>query len=436
MDAVGPEPDSEIEPHGTARAAGGLTLVLIVLATTLVIGAAIRQPCASGDWADGRQYSRLCYTDIVPLYGAEHLEGDRLPYLNPCPTGPGNCDEYPVMTMWWMRLTAWAAPGPGGFYGANAFGLAVAALVTTVCLYLAVGKRALFFAAAPTLAVYSFINWDLLVVALATAATVAYLRRRDALAGVLLGLGAATKFYPLLLVVPFVVGRFRSGRKDAGIHLAWAAAGAWLVVNLPFALLAPGGWWEFFRFNSARAADWDSLWFMGCDALGSQGSCPAWSTPWINSTSLALFGGLALAVWWIKTRRQPGFPAWTFGLPLLILFLLTNKVYSPQYSLWLLPWFALVLPDVRLFLAFELADVAVFVTRFSYFGRIQGVGGLDFAWFRLAILVRAIVLVACLLAWVRRRADLLEEAAPRRGVQPEASSASAEPGAALAEGSA
>ena len=73
-------------------------------------------------------------------------------------------------------------------------------------------------------------------------------------------------------------------------------------------------------------------------------------------------------MWRCKARRDPGFPRWTLGFPLIVLFLLTNKVYSPQYSLWLLPWFALALPHLRLFVAFEAADVAVFVTRFSWFG--------------------------------------------------------------------
>ncbi|MGH7419274.1 MAG: hypothetical protein ACREKB_15985, partial [Candidatus Rokuibacteriota bacterium] len=83
-------------------------------------------------------------------------------------------------------------------------------------------------------------------------------------------------------------------------------------------------------------------------------------------------------------------------------FLLTNKVYSPQYGLWLLPWFALALPNLRLFAAFQAADVAVFLTRFSWFGRHTGIGGLPIGTFEIAVLVRAAVLVWCLAAWVRR----------------------------------
>ena len=126
----------------------------------------------------------------------------------------------------------------------------------------------------------------------------------------------------------------------------------------------------------------------------------------VNVLSLALFALLSAAVWRMKAARQPDFPRWTFGFPLLVLFLLTNKVYSPQYGLWLLPWFALAFPNLRRFAAFEAADLAVFVTRFAFFGQqdpdIGGwVNAVSIGWFEVAIAVRALVLVWCLVGWVR-----------------------------------
>ena len=66
--------------------------------------------------------------------------------------------------------------------------VAAAALVAGAALHRMVGARALYFAMAPTLLLYAFINWDLLAVALATVATLAFFRGRDGTAGVLLGL--------------------------------------------------------------------------------------------------------------------------------------------------------------------------------------------------------------------------------------------------------
>ncbi|MCI0634954.1 MAG: glycosyltransferase 87 family protein [Actinobacteria bacterium] len=386
----------------------GLGIVFLVLLGTLTIGQAIKAPCVSGDWEDGRQYTRLCYSDVVHQLGTEQLTGGRLPYADACDVeAPGECDEYPVITMWAMRLAAWASgPNVSGFFYAGAVLLWLAAFAIALCLYLMVGPRALYFAAAPTLAIYATMNWDLLAVAFATAATLAYLRRRDAWSGVLLGLGAASKFYPALLVIPFVVGRFRGREPDRGIHLAWAAAGTWIAVNLPFALAGPTGWWEFFRYNAARVADWDSVWFIGCEQV-TGGACA--NTRLVNLGSALLFVVWGGVIWSLKHRRDPGFARWTLGFPILVVFLLTNKVYSPQYSIWLLPWFALALPHLRLFVAFEIADVAVFVTRFSWFGTLSGLdegfAGIPLGAFQIAVLVRAAVLVVCVVAWVRRRSE-------------------------------
>jgi uncharacterized membrane protein len=302
--------------------------------------------------------------------------------------------------MYAMRLAAWASDGIAGFFVANVALLTLAAFAIAFFLYLMVGGRALYFALAPTLLLYAYMNWDLIAVALATAGILAFVNRRDVAAGILLGLGAAAKLYPILLVVPLVAERFREREPDRGIHLAWAAIGTWLAVNLPFALAAPGAWWEFFRFNAARPADWDSLWFIACHRITGELYCEP--TQAINLGSLALFVAATAWVWRRKARREPGFARWTLAFPVLVLFLLTNKVYSPQYGLWLLPWFALVLPSPGPFVAFSLADAAVFVTRFSWFGEFAGFGGVPIGAFELAVLARAVVLVWCLIAWVRR----------------------------------
>jgi Glycosyltransferase family 87 len=412
----GPEPSLEHAPRRTPRAGSngvhaiGLGTIFLTLTGTLVVGHVIKAPCVHGDWGDGRPFTRLCSTDIVQLLEPEQLTGHRLPYLEPCTSdGLAPCDEYPVLMMWTMRVTAWASgPDDTRFFYWNAMLLWLAAGWITFILYQLVGWRALYFAAAPTLAIYATFNWDLLAVLLTVAGTFAYLKRRDVWSGGLLGLGAATKLFPAMLIVPFVVGRLRDHDSDRGIRLTSSAVAAWLVVNLPFALFAFVGWWEFFRFSGERPASFDSVWFVACE-LASDIGCT--DTRLVNLASAALFVGGVAVVWFTKARRDPGFPRWSLGFPIIALFLITNKVYSPQYSLWLLPWFALAMPDLRVFLAFEAADMAVFVTEFSWFGTLNGIkGGLagivPLGAFEVAFLIRTGVLLLCVVAWVRQRDTL------------------------------
>jgi uncharacterized membrane protein len=270
--------------------------------------------------------------------------------------------------------------------------------------------RALYFGLAPSLLIYGFVNWDLLAVALATAGTYAYLRYRDAAGGGLLGLGAAAKLYPGFLAVPFALGRLKERKPAEATQLIVWSVVAYAAVNLPVAIVAPAQWKTFFRFNADRPVDWDSLWFVACQRLHGGTGC-AWSPHLIDGLSLLAFVGVCTGLYVAKRRLEPDFPRWAFGFPLIAVFLLTNKVYSPQYGLWLLPLFALSLPNPWLFGLFEVADVAVFFTRFTWFGRLSaetgspafaGFHGVPLGAFEVAVVVRAIILVACVATWLVR----------------------------------
>jgi uncharacterized membrane protein len=384
-----------------------LLVVLLCLLGTLVLGAAAKSPCAGGEWSDGRQYRWFCYSDIVPLLNTEQLAAGRLPFLQPCVQTTAQCDEYPVLTMYVMRAAAWIGGNtPGRFFTGNVLLLWLCAAAIAIWLYM-LGGHPLRFVLAPTLLIYGFMNWDLVAVAFATAALLAFSRKRDVWAGVLLGLGAGAKFYPLLLVIPLIADRLHDREPDSAIRIGWATAGSWVAVNLPFALASPSSWWTFFRFNSERPADWDSLWYIGCNHVHLSAICG--QTSRINLLSLVLFIASLVFVWRLKARREPDFSRWTLGFPVLVLFLLSNKVYSPQFGLWLLPWFALGMVDLRAFIAFEAIDVMVFLTRFSFFGRVSGYGGLPFETFEVAIVLRTLVLIWCLAQWARRPTRELPE---------------------------
>ncbi len=389
-----------------------LTLVLACAFGTMALGTATKAPCASGHFSDGRQYRWLCYTDIVPLLGTEQLAGGRLPFLDPCTTSENNCDEYPVLTMYLMRVAGWIGHTFRTFYYTNAVILTGFALLIAWCLWLLAGPRALWFALAPTLLIYGTVNWDLAAVACATAALVAWTNGRDRWAGILIGLGAATKFYPALLIVPLFLQGLQDLQPDRSIRVLRWSAGSWVAINAPFIVFAPGSWstppykwtpwWEFFRFNSVRTPDFDSAWYIACRHLPA--ACISIADVDMFALSAFLTAAFVAICW--KARREPTFPRWTVGVPLLICFLLTNKVYSPQYSLWLLPWFAMTMPRLRRFVAFELADIAVFVTRFWFLGTYTHVMTVPQQWwFEVAVGVRAVVLIGCIVGW-GRDADL------------------------------
>ena len=101
---------------------------------------------------------------------------------------------------------------------------------------------ALLVAFSPALILSAFINWDLIAMGLMMMALAAWASRRGVLAGVLLGLAIATKFYPIVVLAGLLPLCLRAGRLRAFCVTAASAAAAWLVVNLPVAIAAPDGW--------------------------------------------------------------------------------------------------------------------------------------------------------------------------------------------------
>jgi uncharacterized membrane protein len=400
-------------PAGATRIrATAITLALVLGATvfTLTAGLALKAPCASGNWKDGRQYRQYCYSDVVSLYRSEQLSGNRLPYLNAC-EGIVPCDEYPPVTMYYLRAAAWVSGSSTSFFWVNVLALSALALVTSWALFRMAGERALYFAMAPTLLLYGFMNTDLIAVALTTVATLLFFRRRDGWSGSLLGLGIAAKIYPAAILMAFGLQRLRERRRGSAALLLGTAAAAWAVTNLPFMVSAFHSWSTFFRFNGARTADWDSVWFIGCTRyIGAFDYCP-WAPKIISEFTVVGLVAVVGTAWRVRQRRTPEFARWELGFLFLAGALLASKVYSPQYSLWLLPWFALIGVSPWLFAAFEAAEVAVFLTRFSWFGRLfHDIGrpgfanyhGFPIGTFEGTVLVRDAVLLLIIWKWATR----------------------------------
>ena len=347
-----------------------------------------------GCYAIGIGESFYCYSDFGAMYYGRELGGGRFPFSAP-PL------EYPAG----LGLIIWFASAVTttglGFVRANMILIAAASLTTAWMLWRIEGRRAMLFAAAPSLALYAFLNWDMLAVVFAVAAIGAFVKRRDTSAGLLLGVGAAIKVFPGLLLLPMAAERWRKGDHGAAWRLMLASAAPLLLVNVPIAWASFDGWAHFLRFNSTRVVDWGTLWSAGCQTFGS-GLCG--NLPLVNALSVMLFLAGGAIAWVLVTRTAPDIPRWQLAFPLIVVFFLTNKVYSPQYSLFILPWFALVLPNIRLFLAYQAIDIGIYVTSFAWQERLAGTGGLPLWPLNLFIVLRAALLIVMLAAFARRAA--------------------------------
>ncbi len=74
-------------------------------------------------------------------------------------------------------------------------------------------------------------------------------------------------------------------------------------------------------------------------------------------------------------------------------FLLTNKVWSPQYSLWLLPLAVLALPRWRPLLLWQFSEAVVWVLLMLYFDGVANKGLSIYPFLNAALLRDAMVLI-------------------------------------------
>jgi uncharacterized membrane protein len=407
-----------------------LVFTLVACAIALIAGYNVKDLCTRHPW-DGYQYRTLCYNDVFALYTFRGLDVRPFPYIH----GDGIFDnerradgstveqgdvEYPALTGVVIggvaevthRVDANVATQGITFFRLTSVVLAVFALLSLILLWRITRAqwRLFFFALAPSLILYAFHNWDLLAVFFMCAGLVAFHRRADGFAGVSLGLGAAAKVFPGLILPALLLSRRRETGKVSWRMIA-TAVGGFVAVNAPFAIINRTGWFAPWKFQSTRFPNFETSWYNIFCHLAPRCELRAgtfWTDTYPALTSYASAALFVLGVAWLlraESRRAQFRPyATSFGI--LLIWLLTAKVYSPQYALWVLPFFVLIEIPWGGFAAFTVTDVAVWIAVSAYFlsyppvgrGNITQMGHI------LEVTVWARYAVLLVLLWLSRRA--------------------------------
>lgn len=420
-----------------------LRVLLALTTVTFVLALLHRAPCIAQDWSGNARYAAMCYSDIPYLYTGRGFAELAWPYVDG--RYPGM--EYPVVISYVAygvaALVAMAPQGPSmelrsvmepdqlwGMAGmvdeVNQYFVltsVVMFLAALACTWLLSGVHrgrpwdALPFAISPMLLLTGLINWDLLAVLCVAAALWAWSRTsgdtRPLLTGALIGLGTATKLYPLFLLGAVLVICLRDRRFRETALAFVSAALVWVVAQVPAWMGDWDRWTLFWTFNSDRAADLGSIW------LALQQSGHTFTAHQINQASWFLFGlaCVGVLVLGLKAPRTPRMAQ--LGFLIVAAFLLVNKVYSPQYVLWLLPLAVLARPRWRDLLIWQAGELVYFGAVWLYLGEWLGdAGGDGSTAYSLAILIRIaaeLYLIAVVIRDVLTGTDLSVDDDPVEG---------------------
>src|SRR6478609_2002105 len=281
-----------------------LMAILILICGWLFKAACIQQgPNGSGgvvlDQGGQRPWIAACYNDAVPLFGSHKLDQAALPYATSWEdNGQTRYMEYPVVTGYWMWLMAELSRGYMTFTRTTG----IVPVPLDVAAYFTIGAIFLglmyLWAVASTAKIARRRIWDTAIMCLS----------------------------PLLIVHAFTNWDLLAIGITAGAMLAWARKKP----VLAGALLGLG-----------TAAKLYPILLLG--------------------PLLVLFLITCVAIGWLglSAARRPRFAQLAFLV--IAAFLLTNKVWSPQYSLWLLPLAVLALPRWRPLLLWQASEAVVWV---------------------------------------------------------------------------
>lgn len=398
-------------PAGPVPRRSAVTAVVLLLCgATLTLAYLNKARCAGPPfYEDGRSVAfdiakdaRVCYSDIQYLWLGRDIDNHVFPYIHGAITADGwltgGTVEYPVLSGLLMWLGAIGAHDDAAFLLHSALLLAPFALLTAWLLARLAGRWALLWAAGPPLVLYAFHNWELPVVCTAVAAVYVVtaltrysLRTRGIVAAVLLGVGFCLKIYPGIFVLPLVllvltrgIGRGHSApggaRPDArgydvrgALLTAGAAVATVVLVNLPFAIAGYEGWRASFIFQQQRQTDitTNSIWYWSHHLV--VGRFAEMEQSWHDGVGLASPVLIAVAflaaayIGWQRYATGEVYPWVAVSAAMLCGFLVFHKVHSPQYTLWLIPFFVLLAVPWQVVVAYLFADMAIGVGVFRYF---------------------------------------------------------------------
>ena len=248
------------------------------------------------------------------------------------------------------------------------------------------------------LALYAFHNWDLAAMVPAIAGLLAFDDGRDRASGALLAVGASAKVFPALFLPPLVVVRWHSGDRRGAQRLGGAFLLTTLILNGPVALWSWSTWTFPAAFQGARAASWGTLWFWLLRTPGLHPLVAGNLRVAADGLAIVTLVGVLAAVCVLAVRRQLGTAA--IGAAVVGVFLLSNKVYSPNYDLWIVPFFVLLPVAHRTWLAFCAADLGIFVL---VYGHLHGGWSSHVVMLLLAplVILRVLAIIAVVLFAIR-----------------------------------
>lgn len=280
------------------------------------------------------KYGRL--SDIRSFYGMHFFDGQHLwPFSEKILMGETRVQhpvEYPALTgliMWLLSFLVFSTDTATTDYYRITAGFQIALFtLSAYFIFKLVGKKfAFYFIFAPAVAYSLNRNWDIWAVVTMLLAIYFFEKKKFSLSAILLAISIATKFFPVVLMLPIMIIFIRDKQIREFLKYVITTLLSWVVINLPFVLIDFNGWAYFYRFSAERGLGSASIYEI-TDII-----FPAVEFDSIHFYILNLFALTLVSFFLIKLKNTPSLTAVSFFV--MFGFILFNKQYSMQYVIWL-----------------------------------------------------------------------------------------------------
>ena len=276
------------------------------------------------------------FSDIRGFYGMHFYDGQHLwPFSEKTLLGDTKVQhpvEYPALTgliMWLLSFLV--SPSQTAIFDyyriTAAFQIVLLAISAYLIFKLAGKKYGFYFILAPAVLYSLNRNWDIWAIAAMMLAIYLFEKKRFQLSAILLAVSIATKFFPIVLMLPIMIIFLRNKQIKLFIRYALTTAIAWTVINLPFVLINYEGWAYFYKFSAERGLGSASFFEITNIIL------PSITFSSIHFYILNTLALVAVTTYFVRLKSVPTLAATSFFV--MFGFILFNKQYSMQYVIWL-----------------------------------------------------------------------------------------------------
>ena len=276
------------------------------------------------------------FSDIRGFYGMHFYDGQHLwPFSEKTLLGDTKVQhpvEYPALTgliMWLLSFLV--SPSQTAIFDYYRITAGIQIVLFAICAYLiyklAGKKYAYYFALAPAVLYSLNRNWDIWAIAAMLFAILLFERKKYILSAILLSVAIATKFFPIVLMLPIMIIFLRNRQIATFIKYGLTTLISWMLINLPFVLVDLEGWAYFYKFSAERALGSASFYELVNIFI------PGIKFSSIHFYILNILVFLLVTAFLMKLKTVPTLAESSFFV--MFAFILFNKQYSMQYVIWL-----------------------------------------------------------------------------------------------------